>query len=249
MRLLSVLAMLPLIACSGHSDATDSAATGGSGEPAAVQGTGTSRSYDVTGFDQVDLRGSDDVDVRVGGAFAIQATGPAELLDKLEITKDGSTLKVGRRGNSFSWGGGEGREVKVMVTMPAIRGASISGSGDLSVDRVEGDDFAASAAGSGDLKVGTIKTKSAHFSVAGSGSITAAGTTGDVKMNIAGSGDIDAEHLTASTGDISMQGSGDIDATINGTAKVSMMGSGDVEVRGGAKCDVSKMGSGDVRCG
>src|SRR3546814_1282824 len=117
-------------------------------------------SSDVWSSDlQVDLRGSDDIDVRVGPAFAIQATGPAELLDKLEIVRDGDTLKVGRRGNSVSWGGDKGRAIKIMVTMPALRGASVAGSGNLSVDRVEGDDFAASASGSGNLTIGAIKTQ------------------------------------------------------------------------------------------
>src|SRR3546814_9268518 len=117
-------------------------------------------SSDVWSSDlQVDLRGSDDIDVRVGPAFAIHATGPAELLDKLEIVRDGDTLKVGRRGNSVSWGGDKGRAIKIMVTMPALRGASVAGSGNLSVDRVEGYDFAASASGSGNLTIGAIKTQ------------------------------------------------------------------------------------------
>src|SRR3546814_7459315 len=187
MRLLPLLAMSPLIACSGQSDATDAASTASAGgDPVAAQGSGTSRSYDVTGFDQVDLRGSDDIDVRVGPAFAIQATGPAELLDKLEIVRDGDKLKVGRRGNSVSWGGDKGREIKIMVTMTALRGASVAGPGNLSVDRVEGDDFAASASGSGNLTIGAIKTQSASFSVAGSGDLNAAGTTGTVQMNTPG---------------------------------------------------------------
>src|SRR3546814_8238215 len=50
MRLLPLLAMLPLIACSGQSDATDAASTASAGgDPVAAQGSGTSRSYDVTG--------------------------------------------------------------------------------------------------------------------------------------------------------------------------------------------------------
>src|SRR3546814_5610277 len=74
------------------------------------------------------------------------------------------TLKVGRRGNSVSWGGDKGRAIKIMVTMPALRGASVAGSGNLSVDRVEGDDFAASASGSGNLTIGAIKRSEEHTS-------------------------------------------------------------------------------------
>src|SRR3546814_4046780 len=45
MRLLPLLAMLPLIACSGQSDATDAASTASAGgAPVAAQGSGTSRS-------------------------------------------------------------------------------------------------------------------------------------------------------------------------------------------------------------
>src|SRR3546814_6788324 len=44
MRLLPLLAMLPLIACSGQSDATDAASTASAGgDPVAAQGSGTSR--------------------------------------------------------------------------------------------------------------------------------------------------------------------------------------------------------------
>src|SRR3546814_12985535 len=99
-----------------------------------------------------------------------------------------------------------------MVTMPALRGASVAGSGNLSVDRVEGDDFAASASGSGNLTIGAIKTQSASFSVAGSGDINAAGTTGTVKMNIAGSGDIDHERLSAATAKLAVQRAGGVEA-------------------------------------
>jgi hypothetical protein len=249
MRLLPLFAMLPLIACSGHSEASDAAATSTTGNPVAAQGTGTSRSYAVAGFDQVDLRGSDDVDVRVGSDFSIQATGPSEMLDRLEIVKDGDTLKIGRKGNSINWGGGEGREIKVLVTMPTIRGASVSGSGDLSVDRAEADDFSASTAGSGDMKIGRMAVKTTHLSVAGSGTINASGTADSADMGVTGSGDIDAEGLTASRANISVAGSGDVSATVNGPAKVSVMGSGDVEIGGNPTCDVSKMGSGEVRCG
>lgn len=246
MRLLPLLAMLPLIACSGHSDASD--ATPVAGEPAAAEGTGTSRSYAAAGFDQIDVRGSDDVDVRVGSDFAIRATGPADLLDKLEVVKDGTTLKIGRKGNGIAWGGDNGREVKVMVMMPTIRGASISGSGDLAIDRVEADDFGASTSGSGDMTIGRLAAKAAHFSIAGSGTITASGTADRAEMQVSGSGDIDAEGLTTSRAHVSVTGSGDVSTTVNGPVDVSVMGSGDVEIGGDPTCTVSRTGSGEVRC-
>lgn len=241
MRALMILAAIPLVACSFHSGDNDSQP----GVPAS--GQGTSRTYQVADFTGVELKGSDDADIRVGAAFLVRAEGPSDRLDDLKITKDGDSLKISRKSNHMSWGGG--RDVKVFVTMPAIRSASIAGSGDMTIDRVDGGGFDGSTAGSGSLSIGQMRVDQAKLSIAGSGDITAAGAAKQASLSIAGSGDIDAGGLTASQADVSIAGSGGIKATVNGHAKVSMMGSGDVDLGGGATCDVSKMGSGEVTCG
>ncbi|MGN6619667.1 MAG: head GIN domain-containing protein [Sphingomonas sp.] len=242
MRKLMLLAVLPLAACTGHGQVDENAAG------AQASGAGTARSYAVADFTAVDLRGSDDVDVRVGGAFSVRAQGPADVLDQLEIVKNGDTLRVGRKpGSHFSWGGGH--DAKIFVTMPSITGASIAGSGDMSIDKAAGGSFSGSTSGSGDLSITQLAVDSADLSIAGSGDVTAAGAAKQVTLSVQGSGTIDAAGLTAGAADVSTAGSGDIKATVNGHAKVSMMGSGDVDLGGGATCDVSKMGSGEVTCG
>lgn len=243
MRILILFAMLPLVACSGHGVGHDDNAAGG---PAS--GSGTARTYGVSGFTGIELRGSDDAEVRVGGAFSVRAQGPADMLDDLRIEKDGDTLKIGRKSNHFGWGGG-GRDVKVFVTMPKIASAAIAGSGDMTIDRVDGPSFGGDVSGSGELSIGQMAVDSVDLSVAGSGNIAASGTAQRVSLSIAGSGDIDAGRLVANAAEVSTTGSGDIKATVNGRAKVSMMGSGDVDLGGGATCDISKMGSGEVTCG
>lgn len=245
MRTLALIAALPLAACSfgshGHDD-------DGSGAPAS--GTGTSRSYAVADFTSVDLRGSDDADIRVGAAFSIRAEGPVNMLDELKIEKVGDTLKIGRKsGSHFHWGSDGGRSVKIFVTMPKIAAASIAGSGNITVDRVEGGSFSGSTSGSGDLGITQMNVDAAELSIAGSGDIEAAGNAKQLTMAIQGSGNIDASHLTASAAHVSIAGSGDASATVNGHAEVSMMGSGDVDLGDGATCTVNKMGSGEVHCG
>jgi len=236
-----LIAAIPLAACSFHSGGDDSQ----SGVPAS--GTGTSRTFPVADFTAIDLRGSDDAEVRVGPAFSVRAEGPADRLDQLAISKDGNTLRISLESGHFSWGGG--RDVKIFVTMPAIEAASISGSGDMTVDRVEGAQFEGSTKGSGDLSLHSVKGGRVTLSIAGSGTIDAAGSADDLSMSIAGSGDINAGDLTATRGDVSLSGSGDVTARINGQATVSLNGSGDVDLGDGATCSVTKHGSGEVRCG
>lgn len=231
-------AVLPLAACNF--------ANGMSGDVVQPSGSGGTRSFQVADFTGVSLRGADDVEVRTGPAFTVTAEGDSALLDRLEIRKDGSTLRVGRKDGDWKWGGGKG--AKVTVTMPRLVNADVAGSGNMTVDRAEGD-FGGSIAGSGNLNIAQLRGGKADLSIAGSGDLRiAAGQASEIDASIAGSGDIDVFTVRAARGDLSIAGSGNIRAQITGEADISIVGSGDVELTGGAKCSVSKMGSGTARC-
>lgn len=242
MRFLAILAALPLVACGSIAVGNDK------GDKVEPSGSGATRTYQVADFTGVELAGADDVDVTVGGAFSVRAEGPADELDRLEIRRDGDTLRVGRKRD-----GGwlqSSKPVKVHVTMPAIRSASLAGSGDMNVDRVQGGDFNGDLAGSGDLRFGQLTAASASLNLAGSGNIAAGGgQVQRLKIAIAGSGNVAAKGMNASAADISIAGSGNVVADVDGEAKVTIMGSGDVTLGGKARCTTTKMGSGDVRCG
>ncbi len=237
MKLIAILAALPLAACNF--------ASGMSGAVVEPSGTGATRNFDVTDFTAVSLRGSDDVEVKAG-AFSVTAQGDSALLDRLEIRKDGDTLRIGRKDGEWKWGGDKG--AKIIVTLPSLVAADIAGSGDMVVDAAQGA-FKGSVAGSGNLTIARLAGDAASLSIAGSGDIrVTGGEAASIDASIAGSGDIDAAALKAKSASISIAGSGNVRAQVTGEANVSIVGSGDAEVTGGAKCSVSKMGSGAARC-
>lgn len=215
------------------------------GDADGATGEGAERSYALSGFDSVELSGPDDVRVSVGPEFSVRATGPAETLDRLEVTVEGDRLRVQRHGRTLGHDAG----ATVFVTMPSLRAASLAGSGDIAVDRVEGDEFAAAIGGSGDLTVKRVEVERLKGSIAGSGTLALAGVARELDASIAGSGDIEAGGLTADRARVSLMGSGDVKAAVRGDATVSLMGSGDVDLGPAARCTVSKAGSGTVRCG
>jgi hypothetical protein len=240
MRSLIVLVSSLAVAACGM---TAGAQEGGSGKTA-------QRNFDVGAFDSVGLAGSHDVVVTVGGPVSVRAEGDPDIIDKLDIRVDGSTLKIGtQKGVSWNVGFMRNRKpVTVYVTVPRLVAAAVAGSGDLKVDRVDGDRFRGAVAGSGDLNVAAMRVGEAEFSVAGSGDLRAAGSTDRLKANLAGSGDLDLSGLQATDADVSVAGSGDLRARATGNASVSLNGSGDVTMAGGAKCSVKKRGSGEVNC-
>lgn len=235
MRVMLFAMLVPLAACSASAREGD-------------EGTAASRTFAVRDFTGVELHGSDDVDIKIGNAFAVRAEGPQKVLDRLEIERIGNTLRIGRKKDG-NWSWGYSKSARIFVTMPRIATARVTGSGDMTVARAEGPSFAASSAGSGNITVAALKAPEVELSVAGSGDIDATGQTNRLEINITGSGEVKARGLKAKSANVSIAGSGAAIADVAGPAAVSILGSGDVDLGAGATCTTTKVGSGDVRCG
>jgi hypothetical protein len=238
MRILLIVALLPLAACQSKAEKQ--------GHAAQVSGGGATRSFAATGFTGVDLRGSDDVDIKTGQTFSVTANGDAKVLDLLDIRVVDGTLRVGRKDSKSGWFSDD-QGARIHVVMPRLTAAAVSGSGDLTADRAEGD-FDGAISGSGDLTVADLRAGATELSIAGSGDMRVAGRATRLSASIAGSGDIEARQLTATSADVSIAGSGSVLGTVKGPASVSIVGSGDAELGGGAKCSVTAVGSGEARC-
>ena len=202
------------------------------------------RRFDVGRFDAIELAGSDHVRVVPGNAVSVTAGGDPRAVAALLVEVRGGALHIGRRPGNW-----HDRGATVFVTVPTLRAVSISGSGDVAVARIARPDFAASVSGSGDLVLSDLRVAGARFRLAGSGSIAATGTAGEVRIEVGGSGRIDARRLAAPDVAVDVGGPGDVAATASRTARVTVGGSGRVRITGGARCSVSRSGTGTVRCG
>ncbi len=208
------------------------------------------RVLDLKGFDGVSLATSGEMKIMQGAAFAVKVTGPARVLDNLDIRVEGGTLKIDQKDEKlFNWSGREDHDdVLITVTMPELRRAALAGSGDIAANATAADRFEGDVAGSGTMRLTNFRAAKAGFNIAGSGDVEAAGTAGDVDIAIAGSGEIDASTLTATNIEVSVAGSGGVKARATGKARASLLGSGDVEIAGTKDCRASTMGSGELRC-
>lgn len=237
MRRTYLIALLPLAACSQGAHSDEERAGGAS----------VNRTWPIAGFSAVDATGPDDIDVRVGSGFSVRAEGDAKDLDRLDIARDGDSLSIGRKSQSgFTWASTDG--VRIYVTMPRITAARITGSGNMTVDHVEGDAFTGRTTGAGELTLSSINVRTVSLNSTGSGNVRAAGTTGTADLSTTGAGDIATPDLKAQSATVSVLGAGSVKATVTGPATVKVTGPGDVTLTGGAKCTVSKLGPGDVTC-
>jgi hypothetical protein len=212
------------------------------------------RSFAVAGFERIEVAGPYDVEVRTGSAPSVQAQGAEEALERMVVEVRGDELRIHPRrekrwGINFGSGWNKHGKVRLTVTVPRLTGAQIAGSGNMRIDRIQGERFDGGIAGSGNLNLGAVEVGDLKLDIAGSGEVRAGpGRARRAEFDIAGSGDVDAGGIVTETTAVSIAGSGNVRAHATRTADVEIAGSGDVELSGGARCNVSKAGSGKVRC-
>ena len=200
-------------------------------------------------FTKVALAGPDHVVVRQGAAFSVTVAGDERALARLEMTVRDETLEIGRKHDWRSILPGKDGGATITVTLPALREATLAGSGDMRVDQLTGREVEASVTGSGGLVIARIQADSVDLETSGSGTLTASGQVREADLSVTGSGGIAASGLAARTAELSLVGSGDAQLRVDDRASVSIVGSGDATISGTATCAVSRTGSGAVRCG
>ncbi len=230
----------------------------------AVDGDGsvTTESRPVAAFTRISNRGSLDLEVTEGRPAAVSVTIDQNLQRFVRTEVQGDTLVVETS-----------REVRprarsmVKVSLPALAGVELRGSGDA---RVRGGsvarDLTLSTRGSGDLAYeGVLGTLSVESS--GSGKVDVTGPAGDVRAELRGSGGLryqgKARHLTVRTlgsGDVRLSGSAEsLEARTSGSGDIDARdlpvrdavaithGSGDVMLQlDGGRLQAETHGSGDV---
>ena len=175
--------------------------------------------------------------------------GAQEALDRLRIEVHGGELVISTVRSGWSWNWNRrGQRMVIEVGAATVRSTTLSGPGDLTVDRVKGPRFAAMLSGPGNLGIGALETGQLNVVLNGPGNVTLAGRAETANMALHGPGDIRAGNLTARNAVVQLSGPGDIDATVTGTVQGTSSGPGDITIHGGARCDISRHGPGDVHC-
>jgi Putative auto-transporter adhesin, head GIN domain len=208
------------------------------------------RTFTVTDFDRIEVDGAFDVSVETGKSPTVRASGSTTAVDQLLVEVRARTLRI--RPARTNWGGWPGEKPaapKIKVTAPALKDASLRGSGTLSVSRMRAATVRVFQVGGGQVLVGAVESDQIIVSQTGSGLVTLSGKALLGKVTSDGSGRIAAERL--SIGDLTLQSgsAGALSLLAVRSAKVVSNGSGEIVILGSPACTVSAVGPGQVRCG
>ena len=156
------------------------------------------------------------------GTPMIEITAPASILPLLTTTVEDQRLKVSLKGSVALNQG-----IKIKATGPNVSTLSIQGASELSVQGISGPRLLISLSGSGRTHI--------------------KGQVDDLKVELAGSGQVEAQELRAKQVTANLAGSGSISAFASQGAAVKLAGSGRVVISGYPKQrKITNQGSGSV---
>ncbi len=216
----------------------------------ATSANAAERRHVVTDFDRVQVDGPFRVTLATGRPSSATVSGSSAAVERVSIEVQGRTLRV--RANRSAWGGypGDGAgPVQIALSTHEIRGASVSGSGSLSIDKARAMRFDLAVSGSGRIGLGQIEADTLVLGLLGSGAIEIGGRAKELRATVQGNGDLRAEKLSVEDARIVADTAGAIKVTVRRSAEITATGPGDTHILGEAACTVKALGSGGVLCG
>lgn len=218
---------------------------------AALPAEAAQRGYSVTNFDRIQVQGPFVVRVETGRGASARAEGDLRAIDELSVQVVGNTLRV-RRNVSNNWGGYPGgrqsQSAVLYLTTHRLEQATVIGTGDLEIDRMEGGRLVVSLGGNGRVAVGEIAADHAALALTGSGVMEVGGRAETGRVTVEGPGTVDGAALTVEDLTVNLNGPGSIEISAEREAEVTAVGNGVVIVHGDASCTDRSIGSGQVSC-
>jgi hypothetical protein len=216
--LLAILFALPLLACSFNIDRFETKTVNGSGVIA-------SETRPLSGFDEIELRGSANVFVSFGEVESVIVEADDNILPLVVTEVRRGKLVINLKPNTTIT---TKEPIHVAITMKALKGVTLPGSGNITIAGLE--------------------AKTIDLNLSGSGNITADGEADTVNVSMGGSGNIICSDLQARSAQVRLTGSGNISVFAEDALDVNLRGSGSVTYRGEPQhINTSIPGSGSVQ--
>jgi hypothetical protein len=191
--------------------------------PTTLTGSGNvvTQEEPITDFDKVDISHSFDVYISQGESFSVVIRVDDNLVEHLQVVKQGSTLKIGLKPNrDYTI---RNATMEAEVTMPELTGLDLSGASHATITGFESKKGFVVDLSSASSLYGDIETGDISIDLSSSSEMTLTGSGGDATIDISSGGNLDlsefavtnarVEASSASTATVNASGRLDVDAS------------------------------------
>ncbi|HEX2968217.1 MAG TPA: head GIN domain-containing protein [Bacteroidales bacterium] len=212
-----------------------------------LEGSGQvlSEERSVSGFKNIELDISADVEVIYDSLFSVEVSDYENLLEYISTEVKGDNLLIRHYPRNLNI---RHSTAKLRVSMPSLNSVTMNGSGKISVMSGYNQLQSVNISGSGEISaLEPFNTLSLTVDIDGSGKFLAAGKADQLNINISGSGDIDCFGLEAQRTTCHISGSGDAFVNVVRHLDVNISGSGNTVYMGNPTISSKISGSGKVK--
>jgi hypothetical protein len=180
----------------------------------------------IIGFDKVDISHSFEVDISQGESFSVIIRIDDNLVEHLQVVKEGSSLKIGLDPNRNYTA--SKATMTAEVTMPELTGLDLSGASHATISGFKStNDFSVDLSGASSL-VGDIEAAKTSFDLSGGSDANLSGSGQKTTIDAAGSSQIDLSNFLVA--DVMVNASGGSTATVNTSGRLNADASGASQV-------------------
>jgi len=209
-----------------------------------VKGSGNlvTEKRQLSDFNQISLQGTGKVTLSKGDRQYLKIRTDDNVMPLIETDVRNGKLEI-----SHSRWNLRPTTLEYFITVKDLKGASISGSGDISgKDRFVSDDFYTDVSGAGNISL-ELDVAQLDSNISGSGSIQLRGKANSYDASITGSGKVSAFGMETKNASITITGSGNCRVNVLEKLRAKITGSGDVRYKGQPRITRKITGSGSVK--
>ena len=166
----------------------------------ATSGESVTATVNLTDFEDILIRNSWVVELTQGDEWRVELTFPEDRgSDSLVEVRDGRLILEGEEGgpNRWRWWGGDAREYRAEIVMPALASLEIAGAANVELDGFEGDNLALTISGAANVE-------------------SRSGTYDSLNVTISGAANVDLDGVLVTAAHVVMSGASNVELLMNG---------------------------------
>jgi hypothetical protein len=216
--------------------------------PVTLTGSGNvvTQEESITGFDKVDISHSFEVNISQGESFSVVIRVDDNLVEHLQVVKQGSTLKIGLKPNRDYTTRNATMEAE--VTMPELIGLDLSGASHANITGFKSTEDLSVDLSSASSLHGDIETGDISIDLSSSSEMTLTGSGGDATIDVSSSSELDLSEFAvvnarvdaSSASSATVNASGRLDVDASSTSNVYYLGEptmGEIDTSGGSSVE------------
>ncbi|MFC2029196.1 head GIN domain-containing protein [Chloroflexota bacterium] len=182
----------------------------------------------ISGFDKVEVSHAFQVDIGQGETFSVVVHIDDNLLQYLEVVKQGDTLKIGLTTDRISRDSTRQAE----VTMPGLTGLDLSGASQATITGFNSANALNVGLSAASYLRGDIEAGDAQLDVADASQVSLRGSAGDLTLDASGASTVDLVDFPVVNANVEAHDASEVTVNASGTLDVDASGASQVYYAG-----------------